>query len=62
MGFTDKGNYGWVCLSHWRGSGAPDLLTVRAWRALEQADVIVCDKILGHGFVDRLGSKPMTKR
>ena len=36
------------------GPGAPDLLTpVRIERC--NADVIVCDKILGYGFVDSLG-------
>ena len=37
------------------GPGAPDLLTLRAYRALQRSDVIVCDKILGYGFVDSLG-------
>lgn len=36
------------------GPGAPDLLTLRALRAIQAADLVVIDRILGDDFVQRL--------
>lgn len=36
------------------GPGAPDLLTLRALRALERSDLLLCDHILGEGFLAAL--------
>ncbi len=35
------------------GPGDPDLLTVKAVRALQEADVIVADRLIGAGILDR---------
>lgn len=37
------------------GPGAADLLTIRALRAIERSQVLICDRILGEGFIDQLG-------
>lgn len=36
------------------GPGAPDLLTLRALRAIQNADVVITDKILGPDFLERI--------
>ena len=37
------------------GPGAADLLTLRALRALERSDHLICDRILGHDFIAQTG-------
>lgn len=37
------------------GPGAADLLTIRALRAIERSDLVICDRILGEDFIDQLG-------
>jgi len=37
------------------GPGAPDLITLRALRAIQASDLVICDRILGQDFLAQLG-------
>ncbi len=43
------------------GPGAPDLITLRALRAVEKSDLIICDALLPRGFFTELGLSPAGK-
>jgi uroporphyrinogen III methyltransferase/synthase len=50
--FDERRRYGKVTLVGF-GPGNPDLLTRGGDRALGEADVIFCDDLIDHGFIDR---------
>ncbi len=40
------------------GPGAPDLMTLRALRAIRKSDVLICDRLLPRSFFEQIGVSP----